>query len=79
MSAISNVLNRASNGWPVTGKELLDAMQEWEQFSSFVGHCFRHNLRFAPNEAFNNNCPACYWEHEAAEEAALREKMTPKR
>lgn len=48
-------------------------------YAPWPGRCYRHHLRFTPSEEFQNNCPACYWEHEAAEEAALREKITPKR
>lgn len=53
--------------------------REMAEMKDYSGRCFRHKVRFRPSEEFNNNCPACYWEREAKEEAYLREKSTPRR
>ncbi len=72
MSAIADVLNALANGHGVVADELLAAMQELEKMQSdfqkdiwnqYVGHCYRHQAYFAPSPQFDNNCPACYWEH----------------
>lgn len=41
----------------------------------YQGKCYRHVLRFKPSPQFDNNCPACYWEGEAARLAVKLERI----
>lgn len=60
-----------------TGRLLIlsakDELAQLKNRQGYEGHCFRHRLLFIPSEQFNNNCPACFWERDAAEERFLRE------
>lgn len=44
----------------------------------YQGKCHRHFLLFQPQPQFDNNCPACYWEGQAAKERNFAEALQKK-